>query len=108
MDIDCTSTEVSESDNIQRILTNILQTIAVNDSSLLPSTFNGDNKDTVKTEKWLDYFQTYAKLRGLNQESQLNLFRLLMTDDAEDWLHSLPPDFTILPLLNTCTKSGTI
>ena len=95
----CSSTEVSESDDMKRILTNILQTIAINDSSLLPWTFKRDNKDTVKTAKWLEYFQTFAKLRGLNQESQLHLFRLLMTDDAEDWLRSLPPTITVtIPL----------
>ena len=70
----------------------------MNDAVLAPKPFDGLNSTADAAEKWLKYFQTFAKLRGLFPNAQLDMFSLLMTEDAADWLNSLPPaDIATLP-----------
>jgi hypothetical protein len=41
-------------------------------------------------DKWLDQFLMYCDFKKLDGRDQLQLFKLLMKDQARDWLNSLP------------------
>ena len=69
-----------------------LARIAVNDSALTPKPFRGNDGDAEKTEQWLDYFTTYTNFRDIHGNSRLQLLKLLLTDQAADWLRSLEHD----------------
>jgi hypothetical protein len=67
----------------------LLGMMAVNDASFTPKLFTGATKDAEKTEQRLDYFLNYSefwKIRGL---SRLQLFKLLLTDQAAERLRSV-------------------
>jgi hypothetical protein len=79
----------SEEEKMRRMM-NVLQTIAINDANFTPAHFQGNEKDSEKTEKWLDYFHNYTAFRGIDEEAQLRLFKLLLTGQANEWVKSLP------------------
>jgi hypothetical protein len=81
---------ILESEQTMARMMNVLQTLAINDTNFTPTNFQGEEKDTGKTEKWLEYFQNYAAFRGINENAKLNLFKLLLTGKANDWIRSLP------------------
>jgi hypothetical protein len=58
------------------------------DSSYAPPSFTG--LPTQDAEKWLKKFNYYIAFRGLLPASALQLFKLLLTDTAADWLESIP------------------
>jgi len=58
------------------------------DASYAPPSFTG--LPTQDAEKWLKKFNYYTTFRGLTPATSLQLFKLLMTDAAADWLESLP------------------
>jgi Retrotransposon gag protein len=96
----CLSTEHKDAD-LQRMMT-IMQTIAINDSSFTPKSFKGEDKDTEKTEKWLEYFENYTSFRGIDETTKLKLFKILLTGQAAEWIRSLPNNITdTLPTLIT-------
>jgi hypothetical protein len=64
--------------------------IAISDTALAPKQFRGHDTDAERTEQWLDKFNTYSAFRNISEDDRLQLFKLLMTDQAEDWLRSLP------------------
>lgn len=68
--------------------------MAVNDTAFTPKPFKGTESDSEKTEQWIDYFTTYTNFRQIQGNSKLQLFRLLMADQAADWLRSLDPAIT--------------
>jgi hypothetical protein len=43
-------------------------------------------------ERWLRYLNQYVQYRNLRDEEALTLFKLLLTDQAQDWLYALPED----------------
>jgi len=73
----------------------MLSRLAISDTALAPKPFRGMDVDTERTEQWLDYFNTYAQFRHIQGESKAQLFKLLMTDQAADWLRSLPTATTM-------------
>ena len=82
----------------------LLSRVTMNDTAVSPRPFTGKagNQENLHDSafKFLRYFQTFVKLRGLTPAAQLDLFTLLLTDDAADWLNSLPPgDIATLPQL---------
>jgi len=83
------SIAVNESDTMQQLL-DALPTIAVDDSLLTPLKFNGEHKDPENTERWLEYFENYTSFRKINNAAKTELFKLLLTGAAADWLRSLP------------------
>ena len=96
--------EETEDMKIVRMM-NILQTLAINDSTFTPSQFQGDEKDTEKTERWLEYFNNYTSFRGIDDTAKLRLFKLLLSGQAAEWLRSLPDQITTqLPLLTTAFR----
>jgi hypothetical protein len=66
--------------------------MAVNDTAFTPKPFAGTTRDVEKTEKWLDYFTNYTEFRSIHGQSRLQLFKLLLQDQAADWLRSLSDD----------------
>ncbi len=64
--------------------------LAVGDSSFTPKPFAGGKKDGDAVEKWLDYFQQYVTFRQLDNGKRLQLFKLLLVEQAADWLKTLP------------------
>lgn len=85
--------EDSDDVKMKRLL-NVMQTLAINDSHFTPKTFTGTEKDTEKTERWLEYFNNYTAFRGIDDDAKLKLFKLLMTGQAAEWIRSLPEDIT--------------
>src|SRR5664279_177057 len=71
-----------------------MQTMAVNDSGFTPKPFKGALADTDNVEKWLDYFKTYVQFRGIQGPAKLQLFTLLLQDQAADWLRTIADDVT--------------
>jgi len=66
--------------------------LSVSDGDLKPKPFKGTETDTEKTEQWLEYFHTYAAFRQVTGPARLQLFRLLLVDQAAEWWRSLPDD----------------
>ena len=67
-----------------------LTRMSINDTALAPKPFHGTEQDAERTEQWLQYFETYAEFLDVG-DSKMQLFQLLMVDQATDWLRSLPP-----------------
>ena len=58
------------------------------DVSLAPPRFSGASR--VDADAWLHRFVYYAEYKRLNDEQQIQLFKLLMSDAAADWMRALP------------------
>lgn len=67
----------------------------ISDSQLAPKPFAGIIKDTESTEKWLKYFERYVSFHNLPKQQVVQMFHLLMTDQAADWLHTMPDDIAM-------------
>jgi hypothetical protein len=72
----------------------LVQTLFLSDAGITPKPFTGAEKDKSKTEQWLQHFANYTEFRESSDSEKLRLFRLLLTDKAQDWLMSLPPTTT--------------
>ena len=55
----------------------------------MPKSFTGRADDTASAERWLKYFEQYATYKKLKDADALALFKLLLADDAQDWLSAL-------------------
>jgi uncharacterized protein (DUF2267 family) len=66
--------------------------LPVNDGTFTPKQFSGSLKDTNHVDKWLEHFTYYAEFRCLSADRKLQLFKLLLTDQAADWFRALPHD----------------
>jgi len=53
---------------------NIVQTLAINDVNFTPKPFSGTDKDTEKTERWLEYFYKNTAFRGISGHSHVPSF----------------------------------
>jgi hypothetical protein len=62
------------------------------ESSLAPKPFGGSIQEMENAERWLRYLNQYVQYRNLRDEEALTLFKLLLTDQAQDWLYALPED----------------
>jgi hypothetical protein len=60
------------------------------ESSLAPKPFAGATTDTDNAERWLLYLKKYIDYRHLRGDEALALFKLLLIDQAQDWLYALP------------------
>jgi len=65
---------------------------AVEELSLAPPLFSGASR--VDADAWLHRFIQYVEYKRLGEEQKLQLFKLLMTDAAADWLRALPDEAT--------------
>jgi hypothetical protein len=55
-------------------------------SSLAPKPFGGATTETDNAERWLLYLKKYIDYRHLREDEALALFKLLLVDQAQDWL----------------------
>jgi hypothetical protein len=60
------------------------------ESSLAPKPFAGATTETDNAERWLLYLKKYIDYRHLRDDEALALFKLLLVDQAQDWLYALP------------------
>jgi hypothetical protein len=60
------------------------------ESSLAPKPFAGATTETDNAERWLLYLKKYIDYRHLRGDEALALFKLLLVDQAQDWLYALP------------------
>jgi len=75
-------------DNINELLQKI-STLSVGDNALTPKPFTGVKTDGDAVERWLDYFEQYSSFRHLDECTKLQLFKLLLAEQAADWLKTL-------------------
>lgn len=59
-----------------------------------PKPFTGKRIDPDAIVRWLEHFHRFAIFKQLDNDTKLDLFKLLMTEQAADWLNSLPDDTT--------------
>lgn len=63
------------------------------DGALLPSNFEG--RPSEDAEAWLNYFNQYSTYKSIvSKPQQIELFKLLMRGQANDFIQSLPADQT--------------
>jgi uncharacterized protein (DUF2267 family) len=86
------STTEDDATAMLRVLMQTIQTLPVNDGTFTPKQFSGSLKDTNHVDKWLEHFTYYAEFRCLSADRKLQLFKLLLTDQAADWFRALPHD----------------
>jgi hypothetical protein len=58
------------------------------DASYAPPSFNG--APSQDAERWVRRFKHYVDFRQLSDSAAIQLFKLLLTDAAADWLESVP------------------
>jgi hypothetical protein len=71
-----------------------LSNTCFNELTLAPEKFDGTFKDVDRVEKWVKHFERYATLKNIDTTTQLNVFKMLLTGQAADWLNSLPDNDT--------------
>jgi hypothetical protein len=64
----------------------------LSEASLTPEAFGGSAAEIENAERWLRYLNQYVQHRNLRDDEALTLFKLLLTDQAQYWLHALPED----------------
>jgi hypothetical protein len=64
----------------------------LSEASLTPKAFGGSAAEIDNAERWLRYLNQYVQYRNLRDDEALTLFKLLLTDQAQDWLYALPED----------------
>jgi hypothetical protein len=79
-----------EADEVRKLF-NTLGHLSISDAAFALQPFTGSSHCGDQAEKWLEQFSRYVAFKKLNEDDQLQLFYLLMKDQAADWLTSLPP-----------------
>jgi hypothetical protein len=64
--------------------------LSISDAAFALQPFTGSAHCGDQAEKWMEQFSRYVTFKKLNEEDQLQLFQLLMKDQAADWLTALP------------------
>ncbi|HSN24114.1 MAG TPA: hypothetical protein VLS45_08100, partial [Methylomicrobium sp.] len=64
--------------------------LVFSDAAYAPQTFDGS--PSCDAERWLRHFKYYAEFRQLSDAAKIQLFQLMLTDSAADWLDSVPSD----------------
>ena len=62
----------------------------ISEATLAPRPFSGSSKDNA--ERWLRYFTEYTRYKNMRDDDIVQLFKLLLTDHASDWLYTLPQE----------------
>lgn len=87
------SRDDNQRDDIPEEMRAVLKTIgymSVSDTAFALKPFSGSANCRDKAEKWLEQFNRYTSFRKIVGNDKLQLFQLPMTDQASDWLNSLP------------------
>jgi Mg/Co/Ni transporter MgtE len=64
--------------------------LSITDKAFALQPFTGAMNSSDQAEKLVEKFQRYVAFRKINETDQLQLFHLLMRDQAANWLTSLP------------------
>jgi hypothetical protein len=64
--------------------------LSISDTTFTLKSFAGAANTEDKAEKWLESFLLYTDFKRMSADDSLRLFKLLLTDQAADWLKSLP------------------
>lgn len=72
----------------------VFQRLAINDAALAPKAFHGERMDPSAMQTWVTHFNDYARFRDIDNNTKLDLFKLLMKDQAAEWLQGLPIETT--------------
>jgi hypothetical protein len=64
----------------------------LSETSLTPKAFGGSAAEIENAERWLRYLNQYVQYRNLHDDEAFTFFKLLLTDQAQDWLYALPED----------------
>jgi hypothetical protein len=85
----CNKDSNEETEEVKRLF-QTLGHLSISDAAFALQSFMGSSHCGDQAEKWLEQFSRYVTFKKLNEEDQLQLFQLLMKDQAADWLTSLP------------------
>ncbi len=69
------------------------------DASYAPPSFSGAT--TQDADRWLRRFEYYVQFRQMSDKAALQLFKLLLTEAAADWLESVPDKLKLTTKLLT-------
>ena len=78
----------------RRAMEPLSSTISLNDISLMVKPFSGVANTEHSAEKWLHSFELYSQFKNIQGQAKLNLFKLMLTDQAAAWLMALPETIT--------------
>jgi hypothetical protein len=78
----------------KRAMEPLSSTISLNDISLMVKPFSGVANAEHSAEKWLHSFELYSQFKNIQGQAKLNLFKLMLTDQAAAWLMALPETIT--------------
>lgn len=74
-----------EEDKFNQVLQK-LTTASINDAGWMPKPFNGTKMGSDTMDRWINKFNDYASFKHMDNRSKVELFKLLMVDDASDWI----------------------
>jgi hypothetical protein len=63
--------------------------LSISDTTFTLKSFSGAANTEDKAEKWLESFLLYTDFKRMSPDDSLRLFKLLLTDQADDWLFVL-------------------
>jgi hypothetical protein len=78
-----------EEENVRRLFETIGH-LSISDSAFALQPFSGSTHSSESAEKWLEKFRRYVAFKKITEADQVQLFHLLMCDQAADWLAALP------------------
>jgi hypothetical protein len=85
----CKKDTSDETEEVKKLF-QTLGHLSISDAAFALQPFTGSSHCGDQAEKWLEQFSRYVAFKKLNEDDQLQLFHLLMKDQAADWLTSLP------------------
>jgi hypothetical protein len=68
--------------------------VSLSDISFMVKPFSGTANSEQSAEKWLHSFDLYSQFKNIEGQAKLNLFKLMLTDQAAAWLMALPDSIT--------------
>ena len=64
--------------------------VSVSDIALMVQPFTGVANVEQNADKWLHSFETYTTFKNIHGRTKINLFKLMLTNQAAAWLMALP------------------
>jgi hypothetical protein len=78
-----------DEENVRRLFETIGH-LSITDTAFALQPFSGSAHSSESAEKWLEKFRRYVAFKKITEADQVQLFHLLMRDQAADWLAALP------------------
>lgn len=85
----------SEEDDTNPSWNKVIQQFAkasVNDPSLIPAKFTGKRMGIDSLNRWIEQFNKYARFKRMDDATKMEFFKLLMVDEAADWMTGIEDD----------------